>query len=163
MKSKLAGLIALLSLTAAALPAGAQKLISVPDSERGSVPQAAAPQSARDIRPGGPAIRLRGSEGTMLRLPDKARTVFVADPEVADVQVQPEWREFVFINAKRDGRTVLYAVGEDGSILLNSTIDVGPPPPTIIKAGTLIEAPKAPPTPNIYNLVIPLQPAAPAQ
>lgn len=61
-------------------------------------------------------------EGHLLRLQEPAGTVFVANPEVADVQVPDP--NSVFVLGKRAGTTTLYVLGEDGHTLLQRQISV---------------------------------------
>jgi pilus assembly protein CpaC len=67
-------------------------------------------------------IRLEASKGTLIRLSRPASTVFVADPEVADVQVKSP--RLVYVSAKLPGETVIYAVDADEKVLLNQRIRV---------------------------------------
>ena len=70
----------------------------------------------------------------MLRLPSAARTVFVADPAVADVQMQQA--DSIYLTAKNSGTTVLYAVDAAGHILLKKFVEVKGPV-AIIKGAAL--------------------------
>ena len=58
----------------------------------------------------------------MIRLPRPAATVFVADPEVADVQAQSP--SIVYLFGRRAGETSLYAVDEDDGLLLRTHVVV---------------------------------------
>lgn len=144
-------------LIASAMPASAQKLISPPASEERAPDAAAAKPTLKDVRPGGSPIILGASGGTLLHLPGRARTVFIADPEVADVQVQSP--EFVYIAAKKPGTTVLYAADELGNVLLNKAVQVQHEPITIIRGGSVLLSGQ--PAPGPIVLQIPLQSAAP--
>src|SRR6267378_2106081 len=82
---------------------------------RGAV--AAAPQNAaRPLRGGGASligangapIVLEVNKGTLIRLPAPAATVFIANPDIADVQVKSP--SLIYISAKAPGETVIYAV-----------------------------------------------------
>jgi pilus assembly protein CpaC len=55
-----------------------------------------------------------------VRLSGPAATVFVANPEIADVQVKSP--TLVYISAKAPGETVIYAVDASDSVLLNASI-----------------------------------------
>ncbi len=61
-------------------------------------------------------------EGTLIRLARPANTVFVANPDIADVQVKSP--ELVYITAKSPGATVIYAVDSDDNVLLNAPVRV---------------------------------------
>ncbi|HEY4472122.1 MAG TPA: type II and III secretion system protein family protein [Stellaceae bacterium] len=70
----------------------------------------------------GPPILLEAGKGTLIRLPRPAATVFIANPDVADVQVKSP--SMIYVNAKTPGETVLYAVDADDNVLLNAPIRV---------------------------------------
>jgi pilus assembly protein CpaC len=66
------------------------------------------------------AIEVR--KGQVIRLPRPAATVFVADPEIADVQAQSA--SIVYLFGRRAGTTSLYAVDENDQILLRTSVVV---------------------------------------
>src|SRR5438046_5743784 len=68
----------------------------------------------------GRPILLEAGKGTLIRLPRPAATVFIANPDVADVQVKSP--SLIYVNAKTPGETVLYAVDADDNVLLNAPI-----------------------------------------
>jgi len=70
----------------------------------------------------GPPILLEAGKGTLIRLPRPAATVFIANPDVADVQVKSP--SMIYVNARTPGETVLYAVDADDNVLLNAPIRV---------------------------------------
>src|SRR5439155_1341393 len=74
------------------------------------------------VRAKGPPVLLEAGKGTLIRLPRPAATVFIANPEVADVQVKSP--SLIYVNAKTPGETVLYAVDADDNVLLNAPIRV---------------------------------------
>jgi pilus assembly protein CpaC len=74
------------------------------------------------VPPKGPPVLLEAGKGTLIRLPRPAGTVFIANPEVADVQVKSP--SLIYVNAKTPGETVLYAVDADDNVLLNAPIRV---------------------------------------
>src|SRR5438105_13506540 len=89
----------------------------------------AAPPGSGDIAarvaqvpPKGPPVLLEAGKGTLIRLPRPAATVFIANPEIADVQVKSP--SLIYVSAKTPGETVLYAVDADDSVLLNAPIRV---------------------------------------
>ena len=91
----------------------------------------AAPQNAtRPLRGGGTSqvnangapIVLEVNKGTLIRLPAPAATVFIANPDIADVQVKSP--SLIYISAKAPGETVIYAVDASDSVLLNSPVRV---------------------------------------
>ena len=86
---------------------------------------AAAPAPAGEatlIPANGRPIALEVGGGTLIRLPRAANTVFVANPDIADVQVKSP--TLVYVSAKSPGQTVIYAVDANDQVLLNATIRV---------------------------------------
>src|SRR5271169_3170498 len=81
---------------------------------------AAAPRGGAQIPANGGRITLEVNKGTLVRLSGPAATVFVANPEIADVQVKSP--TLVYISAKAPGETVIYAVDASDSVLLNASI-----------------------------------------
>ena len=67
-------------------------------------------------------LRLEVSKGTLLRLPRAATTVFVADPEIADIQVRSP--SLIYVLAKQAGETVLYAVDGEDRVMVGATLTV---------------------------------------
>lgn len=82
----------------------------------------AALASLRQIPPTGTPILLETGKGTLLRLPRPAATVFIANPEIADVQVKSP--SLIYLSAKTPGETVVYAVDSDDNVLLHAPIRV---------------------------------------
>src|SRR3984893_10921409 len=124
----LAGLAgSLIAAAFAAPPAAAQTAAPTADG-RGAV--AVAPQNAtRPLRGGasqvaanGAPIVLEVNKGTLIRLSAPAATVFIANPDIADVQVKSP--SLIYISAKAPGETVIYAVDASDSVLLNSPVRV---------------------------------------
>jgi pilus assembly protein CpaC len=72
-----------------------------------------------------PTLTLEINKGTALKLPGPAATVFVAAPDIADVQVKSPTMIYVF--AKKPGDTVLYAVDDQDRVLLNTIVTVTSP------------------------------------
>jgi pilus assembly protein CpaC len=92
-----------------------------------ATPQAADPSSPVGPPRGGPQVPANGgritlevNKGTLVRLTGPAATVFVANPDIADVQVKSP--TLVYISAKAPGETVIYAVDASDNVLLNSSI-----------------------------------------
>jgi len=94
---------------------------------------AAAPVPAANSRPNAPGgavlipangrpISLTTGGGTLIRLARPASTVFVANPDIADVQVKSP--ELVYVTAKSPGTTVIYAVDANDEVLLNAPVRV---------------------------------------
>ena len=72
-----------------------------------------------------PTLSLEINKGTALKLPGPAATVFVAAPDIADVQVKSPGMIYVF--ARKAGDTVLYAVDDQDRVLLNTIVHVTSP------------------------------------
>jgi pilus assembly protein CpaC len=58
----------------------------------------------------------------LLRLTAPAATVFIANPDIADVQVKSP--SLIYLSAKAPGETVIYAVDASDNVLLNSPVRV---------------------------------------
>ena len=69
-----------------------------------------------------PSMQVEVSKGTMVRLKGPATTVFVADPDIADVQVKSPTQIYVF--GKKPGETSLYATDERDNVLINTIVRV---------------------------------------
>ena len=74
------------------------------------------------VPPSGSPIVLEAGKGTLIRLPRPADTVFVANPDVADVQVKSP--SLIYVTAKAPGQTALYAVDAEDRVLLNAPVRV---------------------------------------
>ncbi len=88
----------------------------------GGVSAAHRASAAEVLGTGEEPIRLEASKGTLIRLDRAASTVFVADPDIADVQVKSP--RLVYLMAKKPGETVIYAVDREERVLLNRRVAV---------------------------------------
>jgi pilus assembly protein CpaC len=79
-------------------------------------------QGAPDMVDTEGTMRIQVRKGQVIRLPQPAATVFVADPEIADVQAQSA--SIVYLFGRRAGSTSLYAVDDNDQILLRSEVVV---------------------------------------
>ena len=70
----------------------------------------------------GRPIVLEVGKGTLIRLSRPASTVFVASPDIADVQIKSP--ELIYVSAKAPGQTVIYAVDGGDTVLLNAPVRV---------------------------------------
>jgi pilus assembly protein CpaC len=70
----------------------------------------------------GREVSVEINRGALIKLPAPADTVFVANPDIADIQVKSP--RLLYLYGKRAGETVLYAVDGDDNVLLNSRIKV---------------------------------------
>ena len=85
-------------------------------------PAAEEPGRVSQVRASGPPIVVEAGKGSLIRLPKAAATVFIANPDVADVQVKTP--TMIYVTAKTPGETVLYAVDADDHVLLNAPVRV---------------------------------------
>ena len=108
----------LLGITAS----NAAELLSPTAAPAGSPAAVMPPSGVSQVPAKGPPILLEAGKGTLIRLPRPAATVFIANPDVADVQVKSP--ALIYVNAKTPGETVLYAVDADDNVLLNAPIRV---------------------------------------
>jgi pilus assembly protein CpaC len=95
-------------------------LAATPQAADPLAPAAAPRGGGAQIPANGGRITLEVNKGTLVRLAGPAATVFVANPEIADVQVKSP--TLVYISAKSPGETVIYAVDASDSVLLNAPI-----------------------------------------
>ena len=70
----------------------------------------------------GKALNLEVSRGQLVRLERAAATVFVADPDVADIQVKSP--RLVYLMGKQPGETTLYAVDNRERVLASMAVSV---------------------------------------
>lgn len=68
-------------------------------------------------------VNLEIGGGTMLRLPDAATAIYVADPNVADVQLRSPRLMHLF--GKAVGETIVHVIGKDDTILLERRVIIG--------------------------------------
>jgi pilus assembly protein CpaC len=108
------GLLATPAAAQSATPAAAQSVSPAPA-------QSAGPDIAETIATEG-TITIELHKGRVIRLPRPAATVFVADPETADVQAQSP--SIVYLFGKKAGETSLYAVDENDQLLLRTHVVV---------------------------------------
>ena len=68
------------------------------------------------------SLAVEVSKGRIIRLSKPAKTVFVADPTIADVQVKSS--KLIYLFGKKVGETTLIAVDVDDKVLLNTGVSV---------------------------------------
>ncbi len=112
----LAGSLILLAL------AGTSALAQQRSSAVGQGLPAGVQGSTHMVPANGRPIVLEVDKGTLVQLAQPAATVFVANPDIADVQVKSP--KLIYITAKAPGETVIYAVGAEENVLLNAPIRV---------------------------------------
>jgi pilus assembly protein CpaC len=112
-------------------PPGQPTLITPP---AGATPPSAGPVAEASPRQFGrgavvpteqPTLQVDSGKGTIVKLRSPASTVFIANPEIADVQVKTGGTIYLF--GKKPGETVLYAVDDQDRVLLNTVVIVGHP------------------------------------
>jgi pilus assembly protein CpaC len=103
-RSRMAALAAALSAAAFCQPAA---------------PVAAAPKI---VTAAGAPLMVDVGKGQLVTLDRPATTVFVADPEIADVQVKSP--SLIYLFGKKGGETTLFAVGENDQVLANLNVRV---------------------------------------
>ncbi|MFQ5974640.1 MAG: pilus assembly protein N-terminal domain-containing protein, partial [Alphaproteobacteria bacterium] len=81
-----------------------------------------APVLSQTAVPASDTLRLEVRKGQLLQLPAPAKSVFVADPEIADVQVSSP--NSVFVLGRRAGSTTLYALGADDNVIVATEVRV---------------------------------------
>ena len=74
------------------------------------------------VKPTGAPITLDVSKGIIIRLDRPCSSVFVADPDIADVQLKSP--TVLYIMGKGAGETTIYAVDQQDAVLLNSRVQV---------------------------------------
>lgn len=85
---------------------------------------AAPPIAANQIIPnGGQTVELEVNKGSVVRLSRPAATVFVADPDICDIQMKSP--RVVYLMGKRTGQTSLFAVDENEAVIANMGVSVG--------------------------------------
>jgi pilus assembly protein CpaC len=89
-----------------------------------ATPQQDASGAPTNIRPTGPPVVLEVGKGTLFHLPRPAATVFVANPDVADVQVKSPTLLYISANKTKPGETVVYAVDDKDNVLVSAVIRV---------------------------------------
>ncbi len=83
----------------------------------------AAPTSAQQSVPTTDTLQIEVKKGQLVRLPAPASSVFVANPEIADVQVASPTS--VFVLGLTAGNTTLYALGDNDLVVLSTEVQVG--------------------------------------
>lgn len=78
--------------------------------------------AASIIQPAERTLNLGINRGTLIKLDRPANNIFIANPEIADVQVKSPTLLYVFGTAQ--GETTLYAVGADDNVVFSATIAV---------------------------------------
>jgi pilus assembly protein CpaC len=121
-------------LALAATASGLMLCVVVNAAEVGAPPAAGSPTATppppaisiapADIRPTGPPVVLEIGKGTLFHLPRPAATVFVANPDVADVQIKSPSLIYISASKVKPGETVVYAVDDKDNVLMSTVVRV---------------------------------------
>ena len=106
-------------MTRFAIRLAALILAVAPAAMLAPAPLAAAPKI---VNTAGAPLVVEVGKGQLVHLDHPVNTVFVADPDVADVQVKSPTLVYVF--GKAGGETTLYAVGDNDQVVLNMAVRV---------------------------------------
>ena len=113
-------------LTLAAAASGLMLCVAVNAAEVETPSATATPPDTggapANIRPTGPPVVLEVGKGTLIHLPRPAATVFVANPDVADVQIKSPTLMYISANKTKTGETVVYAVDDKDNVLVSAVI-----------------------------------------
>lgn len=89
-----------------------------------AAPSPAAERGVEVVEPNGDGVAIPAGGGRLLRLSRPATTVFVANPEIADIHVKSP--SLVYITAKSAGFTTVFAVDDKEVVIANIDIRVTP-------------------------------------
>lgn len=67
-------------------------------------------------------VQLKSGKGTFIPLAGDANAVFVAEPEIADVEIK--FANMLYVYGKTPGQTTLHVLDADGQILISRTVQV---------------------------------------
>src|SRR5258708_15249732 len=81
-----------------------------------------APDAVSQVPASGKPIVIDAGKGTLIRLNQPATTVFIANPDIADVQVKSP--SLIYVYGKMPGETVVYAVDSNDQVLLHAPVRV---------------------------------------
>ena len=121
----LAGLFAasaLVQFVSSSAAEGPTPAASPPTTAAPAVTPGNVPAAMSQIPATGAPISLDAGKGMLIRLNGPAATVFVANPDIADVQVKSP--QLIYVSAKQPGTTVVYAVDASDHVLLHSPVHV---------------------------------------
>ena len=83
----------------------------------------AVPAAAKQVTASqGDMVQIEINKGVLVRLDRPAATVFVADPDIADIQVKSP--SLIYVLAKKVGETTLFAVDDHERVLLDAPVTV---------------------------------------
>jgi pilus assembly protein CpaC len=88
----------------------------------GAAPGGTAPAAAQNAA-GGTVVQVNTGRGRLVTLPRPMTDLFVADPNVADVQVRSPTQLYIF--GKKSGETTISATSKAGGVVFAATVRVG--------------------------------------
>lgn len=122
-KALVAGVItALLAFVLSITLAHAAGPMILTPTSGGEVTQSRLDSNVEVISGSSSKMKLEVSKGRLLRLESPAATVFVADPEIANIQVKSP--SLIYLLGKKPGETTLFAVDAKERVLANVEIQV---------------------------------------
>lgn len=104
------------------LKAAALLLITVTMSNLASAQQLQTFDGAKLVEAGQSTLIIEVSKGTLIRLDEPASEVFIANPDIADVQVKSN--RVIYIYGKLQGETTFYALDKNDKTLFSASISV---------------------------------------
>jgi pilus assembly protein CpaC len=88
----------------------------------GVLAPARADAAPKVVAASGAPLLVEVGKGQLVHLDSAVNTVFVANPDIADVQVKSP--TLIYIFGKAGGETTLFAVGDDDRVVLNMDVRV---------------------------------------
>ena len=79
---------------------------------------------ATTIGPGTQSLTIEVNEGQLIRLNQPASSVFIANAQIADVNVKSP--RMIYLFGKRPGETTLYALDAKDNVITNARVVVSP-------------------------------------
>src|SRR5579862_4347070 len=122
IRTALVTALAILCATAAAAETPAPAPPAPTPPAAAPAPTPTGPDAISQVPATGRPIVIEAGKGTLIRLSQPAATVFIANPDIADVQVKSP--SLIYLNAKSPGETVVYAVDGNDKVLLHAPVRV---------------------------------------
>ena len=79
-------------------------------------------QAAEVVGVSSKVIRLEAGKGVLVRLTRDAGTVFIANPDIADIQVKSP--RLVYLTAKKPGETTIFILDENEKVLVSRSVNI---------------------------------------
>lgn len=94
-------------------------------------------QEVKEIRPTGRPISIEAGHGTALQTSAPMATVFVANQDVADVQLTANQADVAYVFAKKPGTTAVYGLDANGKVVMSATVSVPQRDIKVMRGGTV--------------------------